>query len=58
MPAEQVSFVLGGHGTEAQYAHSNEDHEKNDGNDENWHTSPLRPFWYVSAAGAVIAVTA
>jgi hypothetical protein len=51
-------LVLGGHGAETQHAHGEEDQEENDGNDENWHTSPLRPFWNVATAHAVIAVTA
>src|SRR3974390_294594 len=43
-PAEQVYFVFGGHGAEAQHAHGEEDQEENYGNHEDWHTSPLRPF--------------
>ena len=55
--AEEVSFVLFGHGGEAEHAHGDEDQEEDDGNHENWHTSPLRPFWNAAARQAVIAIT-
>ena len=57
MPAEQVPFVFGDHGTETQHSHGKEDQKEDDGNDENRHTSPLRPFWNVTGRCAVIAVT-
>ena len=55
--AEQVSLMFFGHGGETQHAHGKEDQEENDGYYENWHTSPLRPFWNATARHAVIAVT-
>ncbi len=57
-PAEQVSLMFLGHGAEQDHAHRKEDREEDDGNDENWHTSPLRPFWNGAARHAVTAITA
>src|SRR5271165_147876 len=56
-PAKQVSFVFGGHGGESHHAHDRKDEQENYGDYEDWHTSPLRPFWNVSARHAVIAIT-
>jgi hypothetical protein len=56
-PTEQVSFVLGSHGGKYHHAHDQEDQQENDGNNEDWHTSPLRPFWNADARHAVIAIT-
>src|SRR3974390_1980452 len=56
--AEQVSLMLIGHGAEQDHAHNEEDQEEDDGNDENWHTSPLRPFWNATARQAVTTITA
>ena len=52
-----MSFMLGGHGSESQHAHDKKDQQENDSNNEDWHTSPLRPFWNASARHAVIAIT-
>src|SRR5450755_763361 len=52
-----MSLVLLGHGGEGHYTHDQEDQEENHGNYEDWHTSPLRPFWDGSDLTAVIAVT-
>jgi hypothetical protein len=40
-----MPFVFGSHSAEYHYAHNKEKYEKHDGNDENWHASPLSPFW-------------
>jgi hypothetical protein len=49
--------VFFGHGGESHYAHDQEDQEENHGDYEDWHTSPLRPFWDGSNLSAVIVVT-
>jgi hypothetical protein len=56
-PTEQVSFVFGGHGGKYHHAHDQKDQQENDGNNQYWHTSPLRPFWNADARHAVIAIT-
>jgi hypothetical protein len=50
--------MLGGHCADAQHAHGDEDQQEQDGNDENWHTSPLTAFSNRPARQAVTTITA
>jgi hypothetical protein len=49
--------MLGGHSTENHYAHHYEKNEEYDGNNENWHTSPLPPFSDGYSGQAVMVIT-
>jgi hypothetical protein len=49
--------VFGSHGGKYHHAHDQEDQQENDRNYQDWHTSPLPPFWNASARHAVIVIT-
>lgn len=57
VPAEKLSLMFFGHGAEQDSPHDEKDHEEDDGNDENRHTSPLAPFWDRLYRLAVMPVT-
>lgn len=57
VPTEKMSLVFDGHGGESHHAHDEEDQKENHRNNEDWHTSPLRPFWNANAGPAVTAIT-